>query len=134
MGPGRRDDEADRALLAHAAEQLREAQVIADRHPETTQRRVGHDDLVTGAQQPLLLAVEAEQVHLAVSGELGAVGSEQHRRVVETPAVGFDQRTGVKARSDLGGRLRQRVEQRGCVFGGFGVLVEREVAGVPHLR
>ena len=105
MGPGGGHDEADRAELGHSAEQLREAQVVADRHTETAQRGVGHHCLVAGAQQPLLVAVEAEQVHLAVSGELGAVGAEQHRCVVETPAVGFDERARVQARSDGCGRL-----------------------------
>ena len=117
--------------LAQGAEQLREAQVVADRAADgPAGARVGHD--VRAARDEVALAhlravgqVHVEQVHLAVAGDLGAVGSEHGRGVVDRPVPALGDAAAVQ-----GDPVLLRHLPHGPVGGAVG---ERLGAGVQRL-
>ena len=88
-GEGRGNGEDLGAGLGEVAVEVREAQVVADRHPEAEAGRVGEDGAVAraiGGGLAVALGaadVDVEHVDLVVAGADRAVGADEERAVDE---------------------------------------------------
>lgn len=98
--------------------QLRETEVVADRHAEACERRVGNDDLVTGfdltalANRRSVIKVDVEEMDLPIGGVDLAVRTDQNRRVSNPVRVGrtFPKASELKPDSELTGAPGEKLD------------------------